>query len=182
MVVTYESLVRNPESIARDTCRFLCVPFEADMIDPRMHLDPGSCSLRDGVSSFEYHATGYEPDRIDRWRTKISSEVLNLTQNLLRSDMYPWGYIAKESNLDIATAHRTLSADNETPKKWRTDSSDVDLELGRELLRRDFLHWHENLAIDPFVVRKNFLSYTIYSHLRSSMREGFVSAGGPWFA
>jgi hypothetical protein len=182
MVATYESLVRNPESIARDTCSFLCVPFEAGMMDPQMHLDPGGSSLRDGVSSFEHHVTGYEPYRIDRWRTRIPPEVLSLTQNFLRDDMLPWGYIAEESNLDIAIAHRTLSADNETPKKWRTDSPDVDLELSHELLRREFLHWHGNAAIDPVVARKYFLSDTVYSHLRASMREGFVPPSGPWFA
>lgn len=182
MVVTYESLVRNPESIARDTCRFLGVPFEESMIDPRMHLDPGGGSLRDGVSSFEHHATGYELHRIDRWRSRISPDVLNLTQSLLSTDMRPWGYIAEESNLDINIAHRTLSADNETPKKWRTDSPDVDLELGRELLRRHFLYLHGNVAINPVVVRKYFLSYTAYSHLRSSMKDDFVYSCGPWFS
>lgn len=182
MVATYESLVQNPEVVARDACRFLGVPFEATMIDPRMHLDPGGDALRDGVSSFENHATGYEPHRINRWRTRIPPEVLNLTQSVLREDMHPWGYIAEDSGLDIAVAHRTLSADNEMPKKWRTDSHDVDLELGRELLRREFLHWHACAAIDPVVVRKNFLSDTVYSHLRASMKEGFTPSNGLWFA
>jgi hypothetical protein len=185
-VVTYEELLRNPESLSKKLCEFLGVGYESDMINPDFHVIPGTNVLRNGVSSFEKKATGYNPERIDRWEKNLAPGVLELTEMALDPDMRFFNYmptVDRQVPLDFSRAFETLSLDNNKKFKWRTDSDQTELEFGLELSRRCMVNAFAECESEN-LVKRCFLNRSIYLSIRGrpEYEEGCLAKGGVWFA
>ncbi len=148
MVVPYENLIRSPKDTAEEICQFLEIEFEEDMINPEKHFIPGTKVLRDGVSSFEKNAAGYNTSRIERWKSHLNFLELYLIEELLFPEMEHFAYsrvtARQESGMDMDAIQSMLEKENrEFTFKWRTDSVNLDLELKNEIERKSLLRLKE---------------------------------------
>lgn len=186
LVVTYEDLMRDPEATARRLCDFLGVEFEPEMLYPDRHFDRSTGGDWSGYSSFQAKVAGYDPQRIDRWRDKLRSELVELVELCLDPDMRFFGYMPVEDRLRTAptgAALRELIDDNDGFKKWRTDSGRPEIEYGLELARREIIRGGMDVS-DSRVLRRCFLMEELYRTLRDyPAHDGRETAmGGTWLA
>ena len=185
VVVTYEELIRNPSHVAKRMCQFLELDYEPGMIDINKHLSPGSNKLRNGVSSFEKKATGYNENRIDRWKQYLIEDNLSLTEMIVDPDMRFFGYMPMTdtmTSLDWNGSLNALNYDNQNSSfLWTTDSDQVEKEFGLELVRKHIL---QNSIGGKETVKRCFLKQKIFSLVKDFplYDDSFLAKGGMWFA
>ena len=185
-IVTYEELLREPENVSKKLCQFLGIEYESDMINPDKHFIPGTTELRNGVSSFEEKATGYKPERIDRWKKKLTPGYLEIAELVLDPDMRFFNYMPvsdRLKELDFHEAFASLDLDNNIQFKWRTDSDQTELEYGLELSRRGIINSSQG-CVNENLIKRCFLNRTTYLSIKSfpSYDKKFTAGGGIWFA
>ena len=166
-------------------CQFLELDYEPGMIDINKHLSPGSNKLRNGVSSFEKKATGYNENRIDRWKQYLIEDNLSLTEMIVDPDMRFFGYMPMTdtmTSLDWNGSLNALNYDNQNSSfLWTTDSDQVEKEFGLELVRKHIL---QNSIGGKETVKRCFLKQKIFSLVKDFplYDDSFLAKGGMWFA
>ncbi len=142
-VLKFEALVTKPEGLSRDLCAFLGVPYEPQMINPEFHVVPGSTELRDGVSSFEANATGYDPVRASRWKKLLEPDIVAAINACMATELEMFGYLepGEAPALDAALIERLVALPRivEIVPKWSIDMPTLAADYGAELLRAQLL-------------------------------------------
>jgi hypothetical protein len=91
MVVRYEDLVTQPESIMRKVAEFIDVPFEKNLVQPTFLGEPWKSN------SSNLDANDGESDKIfvnlDKYRKKLNKKEISLIESMCQSELEKQGYI-----------------------------------------------------------------------------------------
>ena len=179
-VVKHEALVANPAQISAEICTFLGEDYDSRMIDPSNHVVPGSSQLRDGVSSFEAHATGYDLRRTIRWKSVLEPEIIGLIHGCMGPELELFGYLrqGEAAQLTWPVVGRAL----QNPRlevaapKWSIDMPSLAADYGAEILRSQWLSLPlmEAGGLVDQVRRECFLSDTVAELIRANACDGAV--------
>ena len=142
-VLKFEALVADPEGLSRELCAFLDVPYEPQMIDPAYHVVPGSSEMRDGVSSFEPNAVGYDLVRASRWKKVLEPEIVSCINACMSTELEMFGYLepgeAPSLNAELIQRVVSLPRITEILPKWSIDLPTLAGDYGAELMRTQLL-------------------------------------------
>ncbi|MGE3341977.1 MAG: sulfotransferase [Vicinamibacterales bacterium] len=174
-LLKYEALVANPDRLAAELCTFLGEDYDPRMIDPAYHVVPGSSELRDGVSSFETRATGYDIKRASRWKSVLEPEIVDVINACMAPELELFGYTqpGEASPLTSSVIARALAATRleEIVPKWSTDMSSLAADYGAELLRAQWASMPAAAGVlNDRVLHECFLSARVADIVRASAR------------
>jgi hypothetical protein len=180
-IVKYEALVTNPESISMQLCDFLGTIYDPKMIDPDSHVVPGSTSMRDGQSTFEANAVGYNPLRASRWQSILEPELVEITNACLAPELELFGYLnageAPKLTLDLVckvlSSKRVLSS--QQAPSWTIDMSSLAADYGAEMLRSQWkADMHSGGLLPERLQRECFLTDRVESLISTQQAGGEV--------
>lgn len=158
-VVSYESLVAEPEIEARRLCQELEIDFSSEMLDL-------SADGWKGNSSYDHGGRNVYATSADRWRSDLSSDVLRTADFLCGPEMLLTEYRPVGPSGLGSDVAGYIQECGRNPGSWRSDSSDLFGDLGGEVLREHLLR--EEGAWDRDLVRRCFLFEETYSAIRSA--------------
>jgi hypothetical protein len=141
-IVKFEALVANPERISQEVCDFLEIDYEPWMIRSEHHLVPGSIHLRDGVSSFESNAVGYDTKRATRWKDILEPEIVECLNACMSRELEIFGYletVAPPLSADLIQRVLSNPRISEIVPKWSIDMSTLAGDYGAEVIRAQLI-------------------------------------------
>lgn len=142
-VVSYEQIVREPESEIRRLCEFLEISYTEEMIDSRFFVGPSGSSWIPNSNFKDVPPTGVYSVAIDRWKTALQENVIDLIELVAGPDLRVAGYdlTSQIDDYRLTEAVYDLHSDEqEKCKGWRTDNRNPDLDFSLELLRHHCLN------------------------------------------
>lgn len=175
-VLTYEQLVNEPETKARELCGFLGIRYDPDMTDPTKYIDDTTGGVWKGNSSFKKDLAGIEVDFISCWQTRLASPVLKLVEWTCGPDMQSAGYTPVDDAADRwpdPAALDYLIENDRQPYSWRSDLGDPQQDYGFELFRRALLTVGD-YPLDHELIRRSFLFEEVFAHLRQRGSEARI--------
>jgi Sulfotransferase family len=89
MMIRYESLVRSPEKVVRQICRFIGEEFEYDMLN-----------VDEANSSFEVTEKGIYSSSVGRWRRRLTNEEIYIAQNITKGSLEKLGYATADVKIN----------------------------------------------------------------------------------
>ena len=148
-VVSYESIVAEPEVLARQWCSELEIDFTPAML--RLSVDGWS-----GNSSFAHSGRDVYQGTVERWREYLSPAVITAAEFLCGAELALTNYHVESpaSQPDGVVTSWLLDAALSSGS-WRSDSGDAVVDLGGEFLRRALLDVGNGAR--PELVRRCFL-------------------------
>lgn len=152
-VVGYERLVDDPRSVSNELADFLEVHHDGAMIEAGGFMDRATGTTWSGNSSFVTAPATIDATAAQRWRTTLDPDVHRLVDWLCGPDMILAGY--EPDTDDEPAALRALAAESDSYTHWRSDSGDVVVDAGSEMLRRALLR--DSAPIDDALARRCFL-------------------------
>jgi len=168
-ILTHAQLLENPDKKAREICKFLDVEFQDKMLDTSNYIDFSTGKVWKGNSSFEENTQGLKKHRINRWKHKLSEEVIKAVEFICMPDMKLIG-CQEEYKMynptDYAKAIEFLLDDSQQNRCWRTDTGFYEMDYGPEYLRKTLLNIpRESLQLN--LIKRCFLFEHVFKRLQS---------------
>lgn len=159
--VTHEQVLSDPEGKSRDICEFLEVDYVPQMIDTESFHDYATGKVWNGNSSFESSTKGISKHRAERWKTKLSPEIIKTVDFLCGPEMRLAGF----EPMNDVTGHDTdvlnyLISANKEYMNWRSDIGEIQQDYGFELFRHSLLQ--AGTIDDAEMLEKCFLFPEVY--------------------
>ena len=155
-ILTYEQLVRDPETTSQHLCDFLQIDFDKQMLDADSYrfADSGKCWSAN--SSFDSQRGAIFSTGIERWREVLEQPVVKFVEFICECEMRLLGHKLDHiiENQDSDVLDYFLSQSDEV--NWRSDLGNVELDYGFELFRRKLLFADCKLE-DRELIRRSFL-------------------------
>lgn len=177
MVVRYEDLVKEPEDKARELCRFFGVGYDPAMLDVAGFYDPSRKAAWQGNSSFKASVAEVDADLANRWETYLPEPSIRLIDFLAGADMRLFGYEPRTGGIPGSEADIPLEAfvgSYGAQASWRSDSGDLLLDMGLEIIRRSLLA--SPTRPNEELIKRCFLFPQVYDDLRKTL---VAQAGTP---
>ena len=165
-VLKYEQLVQDPEHWARQIAQFLDVSFDPAMLDTDNFRD-ASGQRWQGNSHFDPPKKGIYTTSIDAWKTYLPTEVIEAVEFVGDPDMSLFGYppsVYSAGSGPSLGCLEFLSQDGRECQGWRTDSGDLEMDVGGELFRKTLLMNHYRGAEEE-LIQRCFLFKEVYLDL-----------------
>ena len=106
-------------------------------------MAPGSSEMRDGVSSFEPNAVGYDLVRASRWKKVLEPEIVSCINACMSTELEMFGYLepgeAPSLNAELIQRVVSLPRITEILPKWSIDLPTLAGDYGAELMRTQLL-------------------------------------------
>jgi hypothetical protein len=172
-VICYEDLVTEPETQARDLCRFFDVAFDPAMLDVASFWDPSKQSAWEVNSSYKDAVSGIERDLATRWERYLPEDCIRLVDFLCGPEMALFGYQPRTGGRALTESDIPLQAFIESygaKASWRSDAGDPLLDIGLEIARRALLASPERP--ESGLLKRCFLFELMYDCLREGPRMG----------
>jgi len=131
MRVRYEDLVAEPETVVRDLCRFLGVPYAPDMLDVAASARQYAPKTEAGGQIVPIHQgllRDVNRDAVEKWRTVLSSDMQAVVERVTAALMAMRGY-------SVSAAPPRLSAVRELTMRLAWLASECKRLVHRTLLR-----------------------------------------------
>ena len=142
-IVKYEDVVRDTESEIRKLCGFLEMTYMEEMIDTTAFTGPDGGPWIPNSNFKDVPPTGVYSVAIDRWKTALQEDVIDLIELVAGPDLRVAGYGLTRQIDDYSlteAAYDLHSDEQEKCKGWRTDNRNPDLDFSLELLRHHCLN------------------------------------------
>jgi hypothetical protein len=160
--VSYENLVANAEHEARNLCEELGLTFDPGMLE---------LSARGwvGNSSYAHVDRDVYAGSTERWRTFLAPQIISTTDFLCGPEMALTAYRAQTTGQPDQRAFAYLQRAGDDPGSWRSDSGDLVLDWGGELLRHALLELSGEVQTE--LTRRCFLFTQTFAALRRADRS-----------
>jgi hypothetical protein len=89
LIVRYEKLVANPETVVRDICRFIGEAFEENMLN-----------VEEQNSSFAVQQNGIYSSSVGRWRRALTNEEVYTAQLITKKYLVKLGYATEKLKIN----------------------------------------------------------------------------------
>ncbi len=108
MTVRYEHLVANPREALEQVCRFLDLPFAAEMLEPAARAstvvdvarEPWKARAREAVTT----------ERMNRWREELSRDEIMVIEAVAWTEMRSAGYPPRTPRLELSWRRARLAS------------------------------------------------------------------------
>lgn len=172
MVLTYEEMALDPERCAQQLCRYLDVAYDSTMLDTRRWRSADGTAWK-GNSHQGASSAGIYTSSIRAWEKSMPSEWVELVEFICVSEMRFLDYEPVRFSLERDLSPAALSAAERDMREclgWRSDSGELEQEMGCELFRQSLLRC-EGEAVHPEWIRTSFLNEAAWEVLKSERRE-----------
>lgn len=95
--VRFETLVKYPESVAREVCQKLNIKFYDELTNPKQFLNKSGERWK-GNSMFENNLTEISTSSLDTWKKKLESWEIAFIQKLMPNLLSDYGYEMENIN------------------------------------------------------------------------------------
>lgn len=155
-VISFEALVREPGSNARQLCERLGLEFDPVMLEL-------SASGWRGNSSYEHDGRDVYTDTVNQWRRMLPEDALATADFMCGPEMSLTNYktAALPSRVNV---QRYLDASAHIRVSWRSDSGDARADLADEETRYEIIARPD--YPDNAVLRRNFLFAHVYESVK----------------
>jgi len=168
-VISYEKMIKKPETHARKLCKFLNVEYDEAMIKPeRFKWLDGSKWLQN--STFDKKETGFNTSSIDVWKRKLDRIEIEYIEKLCFCEMMLWGYRSYTRTTEYDLKGKLLldppMISSDDIVEWMKHNSEnktklsIINDLGKEKVREEFFRISEDMLdkIDDEVIESYFLN------------------------
>ena len=173
LVVRYEDLVLDPSRRCKEICDFLGIDFNPAMLDTSNYFDHAKGEIHNGLSTYETNAQGFDPKRIDRWKSHLSQNREDLIDFLCGPEMALFDYQTTRINPTFSGQTRCLNTmidEMSGYKAWRCDFGDPLQDFGFELFRRHLItNTIEEKPSLKELIENNFLFPEVYQQIRKTV-------------
>ena len=147
LLIQYENLIREPETVVENICELLDLETHPAMLDPSSFTDPGGREWTQNTS-FSNPKKTFDTSAIDRWKSTLDPDVVRFVEELSYEEMSLFGYDFVEAttgDISTETLFSPPEVSTEEMPDWFLDfrgpSGPLDQtnELSKELTRKRLL-------------------------------------------
>ena len=160
-VISYEKLASDPE----DEMRQICLDMKIDFHSFILELSQGGWQ---GNSSYDHNGRNIYVTSIDRWRSELSERTTQAIEFMCSPEMLltPYRAISKPCQKDNLTFF--LKYHHNQSFSWRSDSNDLMIDFGGDLMRHTLLDAHSK--IEESLSRRCFLFPEVLVDIREALK------------
>lgn len=160
-VVSYESLAADAEVEIRRICDELEIEFTPAVLQL-------SADGWNGNSSYNHGGRDVYAESVDRWRHVLPKNIVHAVDFLCGPEavLTPYRTASKPRALDVL---EHLAQANTSPGSWRSDSADILVDFGGELLRHTLLG--AKATVEDDLVKRCFLFRDTFEAIRGATSD-----------
>ncbi len=166
-IIKYEELASSPRDTLLSVCNFLDIEYSSIMLNTGK-FRPISGKKWSKHSSFEnVPEKGVYTQSIDRWKERLSSDIIEFVELICGPEMGYFGYKTTLFNrLNISPKVFDFALlDSQSPFEWRNEYTSIYSEISKDFFRYQLINLRGR-EIDPSVLERNFISSSVFDRLK----------------